>query len=259
MMKPAQIKGRLPAGTALALMCAMVAGCQSGTARTDAPLLAASAYVRVDDKQPEDPAVAAHLAPYAAELDARMNERITVSAAVFEIGQPESPLGNLMADILLRQAAAARGGTVHIAIMNRRGLRIPMPAGEVTVRTMFELMPFENFITLLRFNGTHIRQLADELAVEGGEPVSGLRMVIDGTRATDVTIQGEPLDDAAEYWVATNSWMADGGGELPTLWSPLERVDSPVLLRESFIEYLEQLETIQPMVDGRITEVSHDQ
>ena len=130
-----------------------------------------------------------------------------------------------------------------------------MPEGEISVGTLYELSPFENLIVLLRFDGAQILHLADELAVEGGEPISGLRMTIENGRAKNVSVGGAPVDPARMYWVSTNNWLADGGGPMATLWQPRERIDTGSLLREVFIRILEQREFVEPLSDGRIRRI----
>ncbi|MFW6348325.1 MAG: 5'-nucleotidase C-terminal domain-containing protein [Cyclonatronaceae bacterium] len=213
-----------------------------------------SEYTEMDAAITEDAEVEAFLSEYAEALNREMNRRISISTAVIERGQPESPLGNLTADITRERASRALGREVDIALLNRGGLRTPIPEGDVTVGMMYELMPFENYITLLKFSGEQIRDIANELAVEGGEPVSGLRMRIDGDRATDILVGGDPVRAGQTYWLATNNWMADGGGPIPTLWEPLERRDTTTLLRDAFIESLNTRQEISPETDGRIRE-----
>lgn len=210
-------------------------------------------YIEINDQIEPDDAYVAYIKPYANDLNKVMNRKISESRALLEVGQPESLLGNLAADILREEATRVMGQEVHVAIMNQRGLRISIPKGDVTVRTMFELMPFENHISVLKFNGEQILQIAEDLAIHGGEPVSGMTLRIEGAQAKEVTVGGEPVDPEAHYWVATNIWMANGGGMVPTLWDPLKRVDLPVLIRDTFIEYLEKREYIDPQLDGRIT------
>lgn len=211
-------------------------------------------YVPLDETIDSDPDMSALIAQYAKDLDRVLDRQLTVSTAVMPVEQPESAIGNLCADILLSEARRHSGKEIDIALMNHRGLRITLPKGPITVRTIFELMPFENNITLLKFTGAQIQQLAHEIAAYGGEPISGMRMRIDGEQGRDVTVGDEPLDPEATYWLATNVWMANGGGEMPTLWEPQERIDLPALIRDSFIEYLDQLDKIEPQLDGRIKE-----
>ena len=213
-----------------------------------------SEHTEMDASVTEDAEVKAFLREYAEALNQEMNRRISISTATIERGQPESPLGNLTADITREHASRALGREVDIALLNRGGLRTPIPEGDVTVGMMYELMPFENYITLLKFSGQQIRAIANELAIEGGEPVSGLRMRIEDNRATDILVGGDPVRTDQTYWLATNNWMADGGGPIPTLWEPLERRDTTTLLRDAFIESINTMRRISPETDGRIRE-----
>jgi 2',3'-cyclic-nucleotide 2'-phosphodiesterase (5'-nucleotidase family) len=213
-----------------------------------------SDYTALDGEIDADPQIQAFLSEYTEALNREMDRRITVSTATIERGQPESPLGNLTADITREHASRALGREVDIALLNRGGLRTPIPEGEVTVGMIYELMPFENYITLLKFSGEQIRDIANELAIEGGEPVSGLRMRIEENRAKDILVGEDPVVDDQTYWLATNNWMADGGGPIPTLWDPIERRDTTTLLRDAFIESLNTRREISPQTDGRIRE-----
>ena len=72
-------------------------------------------------------------------------------------------------------------------------------------------MPFENTISVLLLSGEQVRMLADQIAARRGEPVSGIRFRIEDGRAVDILVGAEPLRRNQEYWVATNSYVADGG------------------------------------------------
>jgi len=209
-------------------------------------------YIRMDDSIVPDPEMHAFIRDYASDLYRYMERVLVKNTGLIERGQPESPLGNLTADILLNRASREMGFQVDVAILNRGGLRIPLPEGNITVGTIYELMPFENHITMLKFNGRQLRQIANEIAMEGGEPISGLRMRIEDGRAVDLLVGGSSIRDTREYWVATNNWLADGGGDMPTLWSPIERRDLDVMLRDAFIEYLAHQPEIGPVTDNRV-------
>lgn len=215
-------------------------------------LRATPEYVQVDESVGYDAEMDAFIRAYASDLFRYMGRFLVTSTGVIERGQPESPLGNLTADILLNRATREMGFQVDVAILNRGGLRIPLPEGNITVGTIYELMPFENHITMLKFNGRQMRQLANEIALEGGEPVSGIRMRIKNGVAEDLLIAGTSVRDDRLYWVATNNWLADGGGDMPTLWNPIERRDLSVMLRDAFIEYLAHQPEIGPVTDNRV-------
>lgn len=199
-----------------------------------------------------DASVDSIIDPYRVDIEDQLNSVLTYSAEIIEKGQPEGALGNLTADILRNRATREMDETVHISILNNGGLRVPLPRGEVTVSHIFELMPFENYITVLKLTGEQVIRLANEIASAGGEPVSGIRFRINNGMADDVLVGNKTVDPEMTYWVATNNWLADGGGDMPVLWNPLERHDIPVLIRDAFIEYLKHVPSIEPEKDSRI-------
>lgn len=92
--------------------------------------------------------------PYRDSVDAEMNIVLVINDAVLTKKMPESDLGNLLSEILLKKSAEYAKQKVDYAIINFGGIRIPqLPAGNVTLSKAFELMPFDNKIVLLNFNG----------------------------------------------------------------------------------------------------------
>ncbi len=209
-------------------------------------------YYDIDDTIGDDETISEYIGPYVREMARTMNRVLTVSEGPFERGKPEGALGNLSADIVRYRATAELRKRVDVSVMNNGGLRVPLPEGEITVGHIYELMPFENYIAVLRFSGEQIRQIADELAAVNGEAVSGIRFRIVDGRARDILVDSLSVDPERHYWLATNNWMADGGGDAPTLWEPLERRNIDILIRDAIIEYLRVKESIAPYTDQRI-------
>ncbi|MDG5766653.1 5'-nucleotidase [Balneolales bacterium ANBcel1] len=209
-------------------------------------------YYDIDDEIEEDEAMSAFIHPYVREMGRTMNQVLTHSEGSFERGSPEGALGNLTADIVRYRATAEMREKVHVGILNNGGLRVPLPEGDITVRLIYELMPFENHIAVLKVTGEQLLQIVDELAAANGEPVSGIRFRIDNGRARDVLVDSMEVVPERRYWIATNNWMADGGGASPTLWNPQERIDLDVMIRDAIIEYLRGMESIAPYTDQRI-------
>lgn len=183
-----------------------------------------------------------------------MGETIGHAAARLEEADPEGGLDNFAADAVLEEARRLTNRPIHAALLNDGGLRAPLGEGPITVGEMFELMPFENYATILELGGIQIDSLAQQLARTGGEPVAGLSFGIrasDGS-ATDVRVGDEPPDPAATYRVVTSDYLANGGGSWPVLWEAHTREDLPVLIRDLLIDYVRRHGMIQPVLDGRI-------
>jgi len=209
-------------------------------------------FYQLDDQIPEDSAMVALVAVYAADLQSRMNTVIARSETPITRGRPEGTLNNLSADILRSAAVRELGQPVHIGIANFGGLRAPLPGGEITIGNIYELMPFENTISVLLLSGEQVRMLADQIAARRGEPVSGIRFRIEDGRAVDILVGAEPLRRNQEYWVATNSYVADGGDGMDVFMQARERIDLPVLIRDAMIEYIRHRRVLDYQLEGRI-------
>lgn len=88
-----------------------------------------------------DPRVAAAIAPHLAKAAGKKAEAlgVTVDGVVKSAYATESPLGNLVADLLLASRPDA-----HVALMNGGGLRTDLEPGELTYGQLFQAFPFDN-------------------------------------------------------------------------------------------------------------------
>ncbi|QIN84298.1 bifunctional metallophosphatase/5'-nucleotidase [Rubrobacter tropicus] len=169
-----------------------------------------------------DPATAELVAGYKDRIDPIAN-RVVGTAAENVVrtnnAAGESPLGQLIAD-----AQRDFAGT-QLAFMNPGGIRADIAAGEVTYAELFAVQPFDNQVVRLEMTGDQVyRVLEQQFQTDNnGNPrtrilqVSGLEFSYNSTnpagqRITSVTLPGgTPLDRAATYTVAANSFIATGG------------------------------------------------
>ena len=216
---------------------------------------AAATFVEVGSSVPPDDAVEAMIAPYRSRMESHLSEVLAEATGLFVKADPEGALDNLVADAVLDGARELSRDTVHVALVNDGGLRVPIAKGPVLMRHTYELLPFENYITVLTLTGTQLERLADEVARSNGEPVAGWSMVLEGEDATRVLVGGTPIDPRGSYRVATVDYLADGGGTWSVLWEPTahdDREDLTVLIRDVFVEYIRERGVISPELDGRI-------
>lgn len=209
-------------------------------------------YYTIDQTLSPDDEIAMLIAPYVTQMRTRMNQVIAYSETEMVRAQPEGILGNMSADILRFRAIRELGKQVEIAVINNGGLRVPLAQGNITIGNIYELMPFENTISVLRLSGEQVQTLANQIAEYGGQPVSGIRFRIQDGEAKDILINHQPLDINQTYLVATNNFMADGGETLTVLWEPLERIDLPVLIRDAMIEYIRMKRNLDYELEQRI-------
>ena len=190
----------------------------------------------------------------------------------------ETNLGDFLADIL-RQAAGA-----DAAIINGGGIRTSILKGKITVKDIYAVLPFDNYLVAIKLTGKQIRE-ALEHGVSGVEEgagrfpqVSGLSFTYSrgapaGSRVKDIMIGGRPLDLQKEYAVATNDFMAAGGDGYRAFGEALKSSpdfasvggmlkgeklvynDAGRWLREIVIDNIRKQQKVAPQIEGRIKEV----
>lgn len=211
-------------------------------------------FTEVDDGIDAAPDIEAMVAPYRKELEEQLAEVLARAAGDFFKDDPEGTLDNLVADALLHVVQALAGDTVHVALLNDGGLRVPVAEGPILMRHAYELLPFENFVTVISLTGVQLERLAGEIALTRGEPIAGWTMELDGDHAVNVRVGSDPVDPGRTYRLATVDYLVNGGGTWTVLWEAgaQAREDLEVLIRDVFVAYLREQGTVTPLLDGRI-------
>ena len=196
---------------------------------------------RIQKDAKQDTALTAMLQPYAASLNASMNKVIGFSNTNLSAKQPESGLGNFMADCMRIMAEKKFGKKVDAGFMNQGGIRSYIPKGNITVGKICELMPFDNLVVLQEVKGTVLQQFLDHTAADGGWPVSaGLSMGIRNKKAVNVLINGKALDEKASYVIANSDYVAGGGSDCDML-KKIPQQNKGYLLRDALIEFVTEM------------------
>ncbi|MBN1209205.1 MAG: bifunctional metallophosphatase/5'-nucleotidase [Myxococcaceae bacterium] len=89
-------------------------------------------------------------------------------------------------------------------ILNRKGIRQGLPAGPITVGSIYSVMPFENSLMLLKVKGADlVGQLSNPEALVSGFTAAGKGKFKDA--------KGKALDPKREYMVGTIEYLYFGG------------------------------------------------
>ena len=189
----------------------------------------------------------------------------------------ETNLGNLITDGLLAKAKAINPNTV-IALQNGGGIRTSVPAGDITLAKVLEVMPFGNSLGIMNLTGAEIKEalehsVKDAPKASGGFlQVSGLKFTYDskqpvGQRVQSVEVKEDgvnyvSLDNSKSYFVATNNFTAKGGDGYDVFAKAYSegRVSEPGFVDwEIFTEYVasQDQKTVSPSVEGRIINIAN--
>jgi 5'-nucleotidase len=168
----------------------------------------------------------------------------------------ETNLGNLSAD-------AARAATgADVAFVNGGGIREDIPVGDITRGKIAAIFPFGNTIEVKKITGEDLLEMlevsvSDYPAAKGAFlQVSGLTFEFDpaqpvGLKVIDVKVGDKPLDLAAEYSVAVNDFMSNGGDGYAML-NEYDKVAEFGTYEEIIQAYLVSNGTAGSEVSGRI-------
>lgn len=197
-------------------------------------------YIRINKwAAKDDPAISQLIAPYKKELDAKMDEVLGELTNTMVKAKPSSSLGNWFTDYLMLAAKRAGFEDVDFAFQNYGGLRVnSVTPGPLTVREVFEIMPFENELVVMEMDAKLVQQLLDRFADKGEVQISNeLRVTFDKGKATDIMINGQALDPAKTYKVVLNDYVANGGDDCAFL-KDKPRMEAEKTMRDLIIEEL---------------------
>jgi len=192
------------------------------------------------------------IAPYKSVLDEKMNVPVGICVATMDVGRPESLLSNFVCDAMLKKANEFM--PTDFSLTNVGGLRKSISQGEVTLRTVYEVMPFDNRLVLLDLSGHDVLALCDAIASVGGEGVSGITFGIANGRAVDVKIAGKAVDKDHVYRLATNDYLSFGNDKMVPLVNNLKIYDTGLQLRDLILESISECSSVASVLDGRIYE-----
>jgi 5'-nucleotidase / UDP-sugar diphosphatase len=239
------------------------------TPETAASRLAWWPEIRIVDtaKIEPDPRLLAKVREYQSRLEKQFDAEIAQLAAPLDsrtdcVRLRECAIGNFFADAL-RKAEGA-----ELAIINGggiRGNRLYAAGAKFTKRDVLDELPFGNKTVLTSVPGKAIMAALENGFSRLGAPagrfpqVSGVSAVVDasappGGRVKAVKVNGEVLDPARFYRVATNDFMARGGDGYGMLAgeSKVTKDSGTRLVALDVISYAQALRRIDAKVEGRI-------
>jgi len=214
----------------------------------------------VTNNNKEIPEIAAYIKPYREHIDQELNAPISYAPETLDkSGKWQTTIGNLLADITLQ-----RGNTIFytrenkkidLCILNNGGIRSIIPKGKITLKTAFEVMPFENTSIVVALKGEQILEMVNYFISEKKpHPISGITFTISINGPKSILIQGKPIENERVYYVITNDYLANGGDKMDFFKKGTATYDLNYKLRNILIDYFKETDTIPIIKDQRIVE-----
>ncbi|MDQ7961940.1 5'-nucleotidase [Flavobacterium lindanitolerans] len=216
--------------------------------------------IGITNTNPQTPDIEEFIKPYRENIDKDMNQILAYAPETMDKskGEWQTTIGSLQADITLATAnklfLKRENKPVDICLLNHGGIRSMISKGNVTTRTAFELMPFENELVVVALKGQQIIEMVNYLISEKKpHPLAGMEIVLnkDASSYKSITIQGKPLDINKTYYVATNDYLYNGGDSM-NFFKKGTMTSLDYKLRNVWIDYFKETDTIPVPRNKRI-------
>ena len=190
-----------------------------------------------------------------------MNQILVESVAPLEKGQPESKLGNMVADACFTEAAVKmnqqQAGAIDFCVLNNGGLRSSLPQGKITLKNIYELMPFENELVVVTLTGTSTESLLKYIVAKGGVPVSNLKMSLSDSALVQAQTGSGLFTKTRNYRILTSDYLSNGGDDMKMFADRVAVEPVGIKVRDAIIQYLQKTGSrnvkLDVNTDGRIT------
>jgi 5'-nucleotidase len=174
-------------------------------------------------------------------------------AAATDADDGESAAADLIADSVLAATSAPENGGAQIALVNATGVRVALPAGQVTYKTAFSMMPFGNNLLVVTLTGDQLKAALEQqyaMPLRPGRsmpsvlaPSNGFTYAVDtskpeGDRVTDMRLNGRPVAPEGRYRVALNNYLASGGDGLSAFTKGTDVTDKGVVDIDAFVAWI---------------------
>ena len=169
-------------------------------------------------------------------------------------GEGETRMGNLVCDAAREEVSA------DFAFTNLGGIRDEIPAGPVTPRQVFRVLPFGNSLMVFEMDGRLLKEVLEYRVSAGhhGVYMSGGKVVYNKTRPdydriTYFEVGDEPWDPDKIYRVVTSDFLAAGNAGLYMLPSVPEdkKMRTSTTFMDAVVHYIERHSPIGNTMDGR--------
>tara|TARA_B100001094_G_C18075135_1_gene742213 strand:+ start:407 stop:1156 length:750 start_codon:yes stop_codon:yes gene_type:complete len=214
----------------------------------------------LDHEISEDSIINIFIEPYTKQITGSdLNVRLAYSPKKYtkNDGELNSTLSNLFADATFQVCNPMYNKisqeNIDIVLLNMGGIRSIVSKGEISKKTAYKLMPFENQILLLKLKGDLIMEMVEYLIREKkSHPIYGLQIQLDENyNLKKLNVNGNELDLNSFYNVATTDYLLKGGDNMDFFAKNSKTFDLKVKMRDVLIKYFQNIDTLILKTDKR--------
>ncbi|MCG2725293.1 MAG: bifunctional metallophosphatase/5'-nucleotidase [Elusimicrobia bacterium] len=206
----------------------------------------------------KDEKVAKILEKFTEKVDKEMSQIIGESNVPLGTSEEglDSPIGNWMTDVMKKYAKT------DLAFQNTTGIRSVMNKGIITMRDIYQIMPFDNTLVTLKITGKLLEKLMrDNLRNSYSKmQISGMKVKFKTNKKNnpsdiEMYINSKLIKPEDEFTVITNNYLTSGGsgGMAFTLSKDLHDTMAPI--RDILIQSVKTSSPIEEPEGSRIIKI----
>jgi 2',3'-cyclic-nucleotide 2'-phosphodiesterase (5'-nucleotidase family) len=245
----------------LILLAGLILSCNNGHHVTKVE----GKRIEINPEIPADSAIEAFIKPYHDHLNKDLDSIISYAPMTYAKtdGELNTAIGNLMADAVYSQCnplfKKRTGKDIDFVLLNYGGIRSVIPQGNITTRTAYEIMPFENAVVVTELKGAQIQDLLRYLSIaKRAHPISQQLQITLNERyeVISATLNGSAIAPDKSYFVATNDYLFNGGDKMSFFQQNEGVYPLNYKVRNVLIDYFKKIDTLKSKKDNRFIRVA---
>jgi len=217
--------------------------------------------IGVTAEKGENAQIESYIAPYREHIKKDLDSVLAFSPETLDKskGKWQTSIGNLLAQVVYENGnpifQKRQNKSIDFCLLNHGGIRSIIAQGNVTTRTAFEVMPFENSLFVVGIKGSKVREMANYLMSEKKpHPLYGIKIFVnkDNLEVKKIEINEKPIEEDKIYYVATSDYLSNGGDNMIFFKESELKFDMDYKLRNMLIDYFKKVDTLPIITDEKI-------
>lgn len=222
--------------------------------------------IDIDNQIISDTDIENFIKPYRERINKNLDSIISYAPETYSKsdGELNTAIGNLMADAVYSESNPIfnkrTGKNIDFVLLNHGGIRSIISKGNVTIRTAFEVMPFENSVVVVELKGDQLIEMMNYLSkAKRAHPISKqLQITLNkDSEVQSSSVNGQPIDANATYYVATNDYLYNGGDGMTFFQTNSKLYVLDYKIRNVLIDYFKKVDTLNPKRDNRFIKLDN--
>ncbi|MDG1729078.1 MAG: 5'-nucleotidase [Algibacter sp.] len=219
--------------------------------------------IEITDALTVNSEIEAFIKPYRNHIKKDLDSVLAFSYATYSKndGKFNTAIGNFIADAVYSEAnpifKSRTGKDIDMVLLNHGGIRSTLNKGNISKKTAFELIPFENSVVIIALKGTQMNSLIDYLRkMKTAHPISKLNLILNKDfEVVEAKIKGEDIKNSKTYFVATNDYLYNGGDNMRFFKPNDSAYYLNYKIRTILIDKFNKMDTIKPVIDNRFIQI----